>query len=151
MTLTACVRMWRSAEHDAPRSHEARWHCLGCTLGPDRAGAPQRPLPFATTEALRITCARCQRVSARLIGGHHCVSCYNRGREAARGRNCKGSPPRQLLARLHQARLVVCDGDGIREVTKGPVVGAAEVAIALARHASGPTFFGRPPGGLQDG
>jgi len=87
LSTTACAASWRRADelNDG--------QCAACRLCP--TGAVHAGEVAASMSPLKgtLTCARCHRPSARLIGGHRCVSCYNREREVLAGRNAKGTAP----------------------------------------------------------
>lgn len=83
-----------------------------------------------------------------MVGGLLCISCYNRHREALRGRNAKGTRP-GLADRLHTVRLEVAG----RPVRVEAVTGRVEAMLALGKRqvAPGPIAFGRPPLDLPGG
>jgi hypothetical protein len=153
LTHSACLRLWRSAQADRPEPHETRHACLTCPIGAAKGGqTPAQAAARRAQEALRRLCPGCSRPAARLINGRHCVSCYNRRREVARGRNCKGNLPVVVMARLHTVTLAV--GVGTAEAVAqhfDAVVGATEAMILAAKRAAaagnpGTIHFGRPLG-----
>lgn len=145
MTLTpaGCARLWVAAKQPGVQPWDGKWVCRGCPIGAQNAGASAAEVSKSVAaDALRTVCPRCpQRRSTRLIDGKLCISCYNRDREAARGRNCKGNPPR-LMAVLH-TRSVVVDG-APRAFDR--VTGMVEVLIRAAKAAAGaPVVIGLAP------
>jgi hypothetical protein len=80
LTPRACADSWRA--HRAHRHHG----CCGCPIGAGHAGAPVAPAP-------RPRCCYCLRPYGRIQFGLLCISCYNRLRERAVGRNRRGNPP----------------------------------------------------------
>lgn len=87
LSVASCADMWRKANHE---NVERLNRCKTCPIGAVHAGETAASMsPFMG----QCICARCQRVSGRLIGKHLCVSCYNRNREYLIGRNSKGSNP----------------------------------------------------------
>jgi hypothetical protein len=96
------------------------------------------------TEAIRLICPACERHTSRLVGGLHCVSCYNRRREVAAGRDRRGRRP-QLTDALHVERFAVMAVAGGVVVTEVPEVRSmAEAILRKAKHADGAILFGRP-------
>ena len=84
-----------------------------------------------------------------MVTDRFCISCYNRHREALKGRNAKGTRPGLVLRDLV---LEVDDGGVVRRVRHEQVVSAAEAMLAEARRASGPlAFLGAPPRPAEDG
>lgn len=151
MTLSVggCARLWRSVKERRPDPWEARHHCVGCPLGATHAGDTQAAAAHdRASEALRRLCPRCFRPANRLIRGRHCVSCYNRTREVARGRNAKGNPPVVVQARLHAVTLAVGypwpSNRGSDAQTFIEVTSRIEAIILGAKRAKGPVFFGLP-------
>lgn len=148
LSTTACSRMWRSAADptNLPRPWESRRHCLGCRIGAENAGVSGDAAGFiAAKAALASTCARCGASGRRIIGARDlCISCYNRQREAERGRNAKGSRPR-LCDKLFIPRVAVDRDGAVRIVEGAPSVSLAEFMIRVARRAEAPTYFGPAP------
>lgn len=153
MTLSraGCARLWNSLKDKPPQPFEGRWHCRACPIGAEHAGVAA-PQVQADTEAAAIAleglCPRCGGRGNRLIGGHHCVSCYNRGREIARGRNRKGNPPKVVMSRLGSVALQVSEaGAAHAGETRGfvSVTGGREAMLTAAKAAKGqPLVFSRP-------
>lgn len=145
LSRAGCARLWQSAQTRRPNTWEGRWHCQGCSIGAAHAG---RGTSLAgSTEAIaaiRRVCPRCRRPAARLINGCLCVSCFNRSREVARGRDAKGNRP-QLSDILHTGTLTVIDHEGGRKVERAQVMGLVELMILAAQRASGPVVFTRAP------
>ncbi len=145
MTERACVRMWTSTKEKPPAPHEARAACITCPLGAQRSGidvakAEADARAAALAETMSHLCPRCQRVAARLIRGRHCISCYNRDREARIGRNAKGTRPR-LADLIHPEAVVV----GSRVVVVEHVVSRTEALVVAARQAGPGVLIGVPP------
>lgn len=143
LTVAGCVRMFNAAHNpqNAPKPWESRAACVGCPVGAGHAGHRVNPVA-EEVHLLATTCPRCLRQSDRIINGHLCVSCYNRHAEVLRGRNAKGSVPR-LSARLHDLEVAVsAAGSGVEIRTERHVTGAAEIIVAVARHAESPLRFG---------
>jgi hypothetical protein len=151
MTKAGCVRMWSSTREQPPAPHEARSACIGCALGPQRAGidvaaAQAQARAAAVAEAMRHVCPRCERPTTRLIRGRTCVSCYNRTGEAIRGRNAKGTPPVRILERIRTESLAICAPAGeVRVVVVEHVTSRTEAAAIVARVAGPGAVIGVPP------
>lgn len=149
MTLTTggCARLWRSVRTDRPKPWEARANCLGCPIGAQNAGERIEDATKARYEAaLRRICPRCIRPASRLINGVFCVSCYNREREIARGRNCKGNRPVVVESRLHAATISIGQPHPSNQPlvveTFQRVTSRVEAILLAAKRASGPVYFG---------
>lgn len=144
LTVAGCARLFASTVKKKPEPYEGRWHCQGCPIGAANAGAPVESIAIGGQD-WRLVCARCLRRSDRLIHGRHCVSCFNRGREARIGRNKKGGRPK-LIDRLRAVTLAMTRADGVTElVAAKAVIGPAEVMVQRARTATGRLAFGMPP------
>lgn len=149
LTVGGCARMWQSAREKRPAPWEGRHNCVGCPLGATHAGDTQEVAAKArASEALRRICPRCTRPAARLINGRWCISCYNRVREVARGKNAKGNLPVIVMSRLHNVALTVArpwpsnhppETESFTSVTS-----RTEAMILAAKREAGPVFFGRP-------
>jgi hypothetical protein len=145
-----CIRMWRSTQDRSPQPHEARYACITCPLGPQRAGVGVAEAVAAASAAVvdrafgRV-CPRCERLAARLINGRSCISCYNRTREAVIGANAKGTRP-QIMDVIHAEALAIAVADvAPRLVTVEHVVSRTE-AIGIAARQAGPgAIIGIPP------
>lgn len=147
LTPQRCAQQWQDAQNHRPDAWQGNWHCRACAIGAARAG---KTLPSHGDDALRNTCPRCFRLSDRLIGGALCVSCYNREREAKRGRNAKGTVPR-IAAKLHPETVAVVQGPRRSILHYDSVVGRDE-AIMRAYRAMGPLALcstWQPPVGAQ--
>ena len=143
LTPAGCAKLWLSANgRDKPQSWEGRAACVGCFTGAANAGQPIERAQEAATE-WRTICPRCRRPSARMIFGEHCVSCYNRGREAAAGRDRKGHRP-ALSDQLHDERLMVLEGTQAPVVTAGHVLDAPELMVRTVKRAAQSIVFTRP-------
>lgn len=143
LTRRACARMYMSTlSGPRPEPFEARHTCVGCPIGAANSGNPSG---YVTVQAQvwRNACCRCRQSAPRLINGFRCISCYNRHREAIRGRDRKGHRPR-LIDRLYTAALVVFDGGKESRFEMERVVDASELLVTLARQAKGPLAFSRP-------
>lgn len=135
--------MWQSAQGELPPSPwEARRHCRNCPIGAERAGTTV-PLAAAAVDDMRQRCARCGRNASRLIHKTHCVSCYNRQREARLGRNAKGTRP-HLCDVLHPQRLAIATASTIRVVALAAVTGREEAVAMVARYARDGLAVGVP-------
>ena len=147
LSTAGCARQWRKANQDPDhrvQTHESLWHCRACSTGAANAGEKGVIAGFSELiEDVKRICPRCRRLSPRLINGLHCISCYNRSREARIGKNAKGHPP-ALMKLLHAERLVVVEDGNERVVELRCVRDLEEALIRVARKASGPITIGRP-------
>ncbi len=153
MTLSTagCSRLWQSAQDRLPASWEGRAACRGCPIGARNAGHDAASAAAASSatvaaDALRQVCARCLRTAERgdrrqaLVNNRLCISCWNRHREAQKGRNRKGTLPR-LCALLRTERLSV----GPLIVSYTEVASRQEAMMMAAKAAVGRIQIGRAP------
>lgn len=152
LTRAGCARLWESARAEPPKPFEAKWHCRACPIGALHAGsaAPDEDAAEAAAViALEDLCPRCYRTGNRLIGDHLCVSCYNRAREVARGKNRKGNRPVVVESRMGAVSMVVTEpGDAGHSVAARrfpAVMSCAEAMLHAAKRARGrPLQFSKP-------
>ncbi len=117
ISTKACATNWKAAHEEQA---ERLFKCKTCPVGAVHAGetaASLSPLRGSTI------CGRCHRGATRLIGGHLCISCYNREREAVLGENAKGKRPQKLSSVSPRALRVMAGGEPLiirRERTAGP-------------------------------
>ncbi|MDR3519027.1 MAG: hypothetical protein P4M00_24780 [Azospirillaceae bacterium] len=128
-----CVHLWRVAQRGRAEPWQSLWHCRACPVGAFNAGRADRIRldPFADG-----ICPRCRRSVDRLINQRLCISCYNRHREAQRGRNARGSAPRISL-RLHQETVAYRDGRRYHVGHFADVSDRLEAIILAVRKAAG--------------
>src|SRR5450759_2593872 len=97
LSTSGCGRLWEAAQIKHAAKKLEPWEgiatCHTCPIGARNAGREMEAV-FQPAAALACYCPRCNRPASRLINGRLCISCYNRDREAAIGRNAKGSRPR---------------------------------------------------------
>lgn len=143
LSRPSCARLWQSAQDKLPDPWEGRAACRTCAIGRANAGKPAEP-NAEYSELWRMVCPRCTRPAERLIGNCLCVSCYNRDREAAIGRNGKGGRP-LLCDVLHGETVAVILQNDIVYVHQDRVVGLSELIIRTAKAEKGPVAFGITP------
>ena len=149
MTLTAagCGRLWSAAQAKHAEGKLEPWEgiatCRTCPIGAKNAGREAEAV-FQPAAALACICPRCDRPAARLINERLCISCYNRDREALRGRDAKGRRPR-LCDQLHDERIAVMADGSARIQIVSRVIGPVEAMIHISRNAKAPIAFGWAP------
>lgn len=154
ISTEGCASRWTSAQAPEPngkdpeaqRAWDALMPCRGCPIGAQHAGAES--VEYSAFFGSMI-CPRCRRGAVRFIQNRVCVSCYNREREMAAGRNARGNRPRQLERRpLHSIRMTLrIDGVPRREVVPA-VVDTLEAQVRTMRTVKGRVefaFAGSPP------
>lgn len=126
LSTESCAGMWR---RESEMNDGAHGNCRLCSIGAVHAGevAPSMS-PLKGT----LTCARCHRVAGRLIGGHRCVSCYNREREVEIGRNAKGTAPVKHCG-LAPRRIRYLCGDDVRMLSLARTADIDELMVAVLR------------------
>lgn len=135
LSTEACSGMWRKADEINDGSHSA---CRLCPLGAVHAGevsASMSPLKGS------MTCARCHRVSERLIHKMMCVSCYNRQREALLGRNAKGTVPVKL-GPLHRRSIRYLHGGELCTLVLKQTIDIDELVVTALRDSRQRVVFG---------
>lgn len=157
MTEAGCARMWTSARDRPPYPNEQRAACVGCELGARHAGVDiERAREAVRAAELADRCSECGRAGLRMIGRVHCVSCYNRRREARCGRDARGRVPK-FIGRYHPVSLVVALPGSITVRSFAFVAGRAEAILLAAREAKGaaiaigfPRLSPLPEGAMPD-
>ena len=145
LSTEACSGMWRKADEINDGSHSA---CRLCPIGAVHAGevaASMSPLKGS------LTCARCHRTAGRLIGKMVCVSCYNRAREAAIGRNGRGKPPVKLGS-LDRRVIRYMAGSRINEIVANKSIDTDELIVSALRDSKQSIVFAynpTPPKGVR--
>lgn len=136
LQVESCAERWRAGH--AKGAPERLWQCRSCTLGARHAGAEE-----ATQSPLYATsiCGRCHTGATRLIGGHLCVSCYNRGREYLIGRNAKGNKPVKH-PELYRIAIKYRSGGQVKTRVMAHAVDTAELVIAALRDEPKQVTFG---------
>jgi hypothetical protein len=156
VTEKGCARLWRSANEkpNAPQPWESRAACLGCAVGSLHAlGSLEPARQAALARQVAEVCVTCGSSGRRMVKQTHCVSCYNRLREAAIGRDARGRPP-ALMRRLFAVGLVVGrpDATPALRMCQG-VTSRAEAILTMAKQAASvaivigwPRLVDLPPG-----
>lgn len=124
LTLTepACARLWQRGKAAGPG--EAAYPCRGCPIGAQHAGEA----PTASQTPMTEVCVRCGSLGRRMIRSRGvCVSCYNREREIAIGRDRRGRAP-QRPARVPVLEIAV---DGVLTVRQA--AGRVELVLWVLR------------------
>ncbi len=151
LTRSGCFRLWRGAQEDEPSAWEGRSVCVACMTGARNAGYAPSPVAQMVRDLQRI-CSRCLHPAPRLINGRYCISCYNRHREALRGRNARGSRPK-ICGSLLSVKVAKLVGGEAISIIEHNVLGASETMLSQARQALSPIGFGwapRGPGHVAD-
>jgi hypothetical protein len=113
--------------------------CRSCPIGAAHAGATH--VRYSRLYGASI-CPRCRKGVTRMIGGRTCVSCYNRSRELAKGRNARGNRPVELLSRAPHSIELMIAVDGRARVARVEGVDLTEVVIQTLRTTRGEVEFG---------
>jgi hypothetical protein len=155
LSIQSCARNFSEAPN---RIKEGRYAgCIGCAIGRGHAGDGDAAATACAQKPRRV-CVRCRRNGMednsrffgrmRLVREHTvCISCYNREREVAHGRNAKGTQPLKWGGLYHAQMSYLKDGQvHARISTKNPVRDRIEVALtALRQHGANAVFFTAPP------
>lgn len=136
ISLYSCKSMW---EHTHKKvGTDKWWQCKGCSIGAKHAGVGDATLSEIYGSPI---CARCERGTTRLIGGHVCVSCKNREYEYRKGRNARGNAP-VTHPELHKVSIRYAAGGRIKTLTRDDVADRKELVIAVLRDESKQATFG---------
>lgn len=156
VSITGCEKRWREAQAPVRRrpqgggprprdevedTRNRLLACRGCAVGAHHAG--ERHISYSSLFNAPI-CPRCRTGNTRMIGNRICVSCYNREREIASGRNARGNAPTKLrLLRPARFRAVV---DGSPSIIFAPaVVDTLEPMVQALRTTRGKVTFAFAP------
>jgi hypothetical protein len=120
--------------------------CRSCAIGAAHAGGTH--VAYSRIFGASI-CPRCRKGATRMIGGRVCVSCYNRGRELAKGRNGRGNRPVELMARAPATLEIRIAINGMANAERVVAVDRAEVMIQTLRTTKGAVEFGYAPPAAQ--
>ena len=130
LTRKGCAGQWTAAQAVAPEPWESKWHCRSCPVGAANAGQVQVK---HKDEVLAKLCPRCGRLSDRMIKGKLCVSCYNREREVARGKNRKGNTPVRVAEAIRDI-IAIFTVNGVEDIREfKDVTSVNEVLLLLLR------------------
>lgn len=139
LTMGGCAGRWREAQTATGERAERVQACRGCPIGAVHAGFA--PIRYSPWFGLAI-CPRCGRGTTRMIGNRRCVSCYNRQRELAAGRNARGNAPVELLERpLHAVEIRLAVDATVRRVRDRESTGLAETIVQTLRTTKGELEF----------
>lgn len=142
LSTAGCARRFQKAQAGPPPG-DTLAPCQFCPVGARHAGAKVAPMAKVQADLGKI-CPRCTRPTTRLINGKHCISCYNRHREALIGRNRRGTRP-ALADRLHTAQVLVVDGGQVALKAAPRVASRCEALMVIAKAAPAPVAFGLVP------
>lgn len=143
LSSPACATMWSTVQVAEGPKAERLEVCRLCPIGAAHAGETvvTRSKLFGSS-----ICPRCRRGTTRMINGTRCVSCYNRERELAAGKNAKGTAPVKVGPLFPVDLKVLVDGvpgryhsDRVRDLL--------EPMVAVLRQTKGSVAFafaGRP-------
>ena len=135
LAVQACAANWR-ASHE--RESERLMKCRTCPVGAVHAGDTAASLsPLRGTKV----CSRCLTGTVRLVLGWLCVSCYNREREFAAGRNAKGKVPTRMRP-LHRRTLLVVEAGAARILARDMTATLEELMVAALRDSTRVVVFG---------
>lgn len=147
LSTGGCAARWREAKDPPKRRRSVESSggadldhfsaCRGCPIGADHAGED-----FIEYSGLygSSTCPRCRNGTTRMIGGRICVSCYNRVREVAVGKNARGNAPSKIQPLCDvQFRAIINDQSKV--IRAFGVIDAIEPAIHTLRTTPGKASF----------
>ncbi len=154
LSMQSCARNFTEAPK---RVREGRFAgCIGCAIGRGHAGE-DGATPIDCTVKRRRVCVRCRRngmeTGSRFVGRMRlvrehtiCISCYNREREVACGRNAKGTLPMKWDGLYHTQISYVKGGQVHSRIpTKTPVRDRIELVLgALRQVGASAVFFAAP-------
>lgn len=130
--VASCIAMY---QQEGSLHNGAHNSCKGCAIGADHAGVTN-----VSAAKNPLMCIRCHRPAMRLIRKMHCVSCYNRAREVAIGKNARGAAPVKHPP-LCQRRISFLRDNAVVTVTLRETVDEAELIAAVLRDSKTPVVF----------
>lgn len=136
LSAEACAGLWTKGNQKG--ADDRFWLCKGCQVGAQHAGVGDATLSPIYAAAL---CARCHRGTTRLIGGHLCVSCYNRSREWIKGRNARGNAP-VTHPDLFRMSIRYRVGGAVKVLARDDVAAPIELVVAALRDEPKQVTFG---------
>lgn len=136
--VSNCSRMWDLANRNKTKSQCATSLCKGCSIGADHSGVSDVSSSFLSGSNI---CARCHRTGSRMVGGHICVSCWNREREWLIGKNRRGVPPK-FHPVLYVAVIKFWSEGVVKSIEKAHTASNVEMIIACIRDNSKQVTFG---------
>lgn len=138
LSQPGCAQRWREAQAATGQVAERYQACRGCPIGAAHAGADY--IRYSPLYGISI-CPRCRRGTTRMIANRRCVSCYNRAREIASGKNARGNAPVELLqAPPHPIEYLVSINGRARRA-RAEAVDLLEPVLQTLRTAKGEVVF----------
>ena len=138
----ACAKSWKDGNGSDPDKRMKFHYCTRCPIGAKNAGCDS--LAVVNPYYMRKRCPRCDRPSARMIGGRVCVSCYNRELEVLKGRDGRGKVPKNL-PQVRPVMVAALVNGRLHSVQVPYAVDEAEAALQVLRKTSGEVRFGFHP------
>jgi len=136
LLASSCKSMWQEGNRKV--CDDRFLLCRGCQIGAIHAGVGDATLsPLYATP----TCARCGTGGMRLIGGHICVSCYNRSAEYKKGRNARGSAPINHPI-LYRIAIRYMAGGQVKTKTRDDAASSLELIVGALRDEPKQVTFG---------
>lgn len=140
LSTKGCASRYVAAQRTGSKENEELSGCRRCVIGSYHAGMPKNLTSKIFGSSI---CPSCRRSSTRMISKRLCVSCYNRRREMASGKNARGTAPIGLLSTrpLHTVSVRMVR-DGWARLTRFDGVGdLMEPVVQALRTSSGPVAF----------
>jgi hypothetical protein len=135
-----CSGRWIEAQAAKGERADRYSACRGCAIGAAHAG--HEVVTYSTYYDIEV-CPRCGKGGMRMIGGARCVSCYNREREIATGKNARGNAPVELMReKSYRAVHLTLVVDGVpRPIVTARAVSVVEPIIQAMRTTKGGLAF----------
>jgi hypothetical protein len=127
LSVSTCAERWENANGPDP-DHRTR-ACLKCPIGVLHTGKTDMNMSMWKGSK---RCARCGEGASRLVGGHLCLSDYNRQREVIKGANGKGTKPK-LHPPLHRRSVSYLTNGEVKTKTIEHTIGLEEVMFSVLR------------------
>ncbi len=142
LSVASCAKSWKDGNGSDPDKRMRFHHCTRCQQGAIHAGCGTQSV--VNPYYMRKRCPRCDRPSARMIGGRICVSCYNRELEVLKGRDGRGKTPKNL-PQVHPEAVAMVVNGRFACVQVSYATDALEATLQVLRKTEGDVRFGFHP------
>lgn len=147
LSTVGCAKRWREGA-EPPKRINDDWRpdplaaCRGCVIGAAHAGAVA--VSYSSLYGASV-CPRCRKGVTRMIGSKVCISCYNRAREVAAGKNARGNAPTKIIALTPVRVRSSVNGGHVQQIGSAAAVDIFEPVFQTLRTTPGAMIFAFEP------
>lgn len=148
LSTVGCAKRWREGSVPPKRVSDDDWRpdplaaCRGCSIGAAHAGAVA--VSYSSLYGASV-CPRCRKGVTRMIGAKVCISCYNRAREVAAGKNARGNAPTKIVALTPVRVRSAVNGAHVQQIGSAAAVDIFEPVFQTLRTTPGAMMFAFAP------